>query len=227
MVYQRPLTCASSSLQQDRGAVWTMKSISQSQDSRPRQFAWEECLRSQHILQLQVNRGKFILQTGKSLIQSNEPKPKPEILMFPVQGEPRFPVLYFQKYPVHERIIPYHLQYKHLQPYILLPPWASGITTISLTYYYPHGLQVLPPLGLQTTTPSGFRYYHLQPYNPSKLLFISIFYIRVVKHLFNCGRMKVFRRVRHDHFICGWALSFKMEFLAFQLQRIWNGDGKH
>ena len=29
--------------------------------------------------------------------------------------------------------------------------------------------------------------------------------------------MKVFCRVGHDHFICGWASSFKMEFLAFQL----------
>ena len=30
----------------------------------------------------------------------------------------------------------------------------------------------------------------------------------------------------HDYFICGWALSFKMEFLAFQLQRVCAGTGK-
>ena len=43
-------------------------------------------------------------------------------------------------------------------------PSASSITTFSLTYYYPHGLQVLPLSALLTTTPMGFRHYHLQPY---------------------------------------------------------------
>ena len=38
--------------------------------------------------------------------------------------------------------------------YALPTPWASDITTFSLTYYYP----------LLTTSPMGFRYYHLQPY---------------------------------------------------------------
>ena len=217
MVYKRPLNCASSSLRQDGEAVWRMKSISQSQDSRRSQLACEECLRPLHIFQFQVNRGKFILQTGKNLIQSNEPKTKAEILMIPVQGELRLPVLFFQKYPVHEstspRISTFSLiycttspigfRYYHHQPYIPLPPWASGITTISLTNYYPHGLQVLPPSALPTTSPLGFGYYHLQPYNPSKSLFIPIFYIRVVEYLFNCGTMKFFCRVGRDHFFCG------------------------
>ena len=40
-------------------------------------------------------------------------------------------------------------RYYHLQRYLLLPTWASGITTFSLTYYYPHGLQVSPPSAIQ------------------------------------------------------------------------------
>ena len=42
--------------------------------------------------------------------------------------------------PLHERITQYHpigFKYYHLQPYLLLPSWASGITTFSLTSYYP------------------------------------------------------------------------------------------
>ena len=113
---------------------------------------------------------------------------------------------------------------------LLLTPWVSGITTVNLTYYYPYGLQVLPPSALQTTTPLGFRYYHLQPYNPSKLLFVPIFYIRAVQYLLNCGTVYMhtyiciyiyiflflfFCRVGLEYFICGQALSFKMEFPAF------------
>ena len=59
---------------------------------------------------------------------------------------------------------PIGFRYYHLQRYILLPLLASGITTFSVTYYYPNWLQVLPPSALHTTTPIGFRYYHLQPY---------------------------------------------------------------
>ena len=73
----------------------------------------------------------------------------------------------FPENPLNERITEYHpmgFKYYHLQPYKLLPPWASGITTVSLTYYNPHGLQVLPPSTLLTATLMGFRYYHLQPY---------------------------------------------------------------
>ena len=82
---------------------------------------------------------------------------------------------------------PMGFRYYRLQRYLLLPSWASGITTFSLTYYYP---------------PMGFRYYHLQPYNPTELLFIPTLYIRVVYYLFNCGTTYVCR-VGHDHFICG------------------------
>ena len=56
----------------------------------------------------------------------------------------------FPRNPLHERITQYHpigFKYYYLQPYLLLPPWASGITTFNLT-----------------TTLMGFRYYHLQPY---------------------------------------------------------------
>ena len=64
--------------------------------------------------------------------------------------------LNFSENPLHERITPYHpmgfryyqlpsfitttlmgFRNYHLQPYKLLPP-SSGITTFSLTYYYPH-----------------------------------------------------------------------------------------
>ena len=90
----------------------------------------------------------------------------------------------------------------YLKPYPPLPSWASGITTFSLTYYYPHGLQVLPPSALLTTTPLGLRYYHPQSYNPTELLFIPTFYICEVCYLFNCGTM-YFCRVSHDHFIYG------------------------
>ena len=74
----------------------------------------------------------------------------------------------------------YHPYWLQLTPPSTLPtttPWASGITTLSLTYYHTHGLQVLPPLALHTTTPIGFRHYHLQPYNPSKHMFLSMLYI--------------------------------------------------
>ena len=37
-------------------------------------------------------------------------------------------------------------------------------TIFDITYYYPHGLQVLSPSALETTTLMGLRYYHHQPY---------------------------------------------------------------
>ena len=56
--------------------------------------------------------------------------------------------------------------------------WTSGITTVNLTYYYPHGLQILPPStlhyyphGLQVLPPSALHYspYGLQVLPPSAL----------------------------------------------------------
>ena len=54
---------------------------------------------------------------------------------------------------------PMGFRYYHLQPYILLPPWASGITTISLTNYHPLRLQVLPPSAVQTTVYLNYLYW--------------------------------------------------------------------
>ena len=90
--------------------------------------------------------------------------------------------------------------------YTAQPPWASGTTpyvltpTLILFITSPHGLQVLSPSALQTTTLMGFRYYHHQPYkllppwasgittfNPFQLLFSPTFYIAAVYCLLNCG----------------------------------------
>ena len=73
-------------------------------------------------------------------------------------------------------------------------------TIFDITYYYPHGLQVLSPSALETTTLMGLRYYHHQPYkllppwasgittfNPFQLLFSPTFYIGAVYCLLNCG----------------------------------------
>ena len=46
------------------------------------------------------------------------------------------------------------------------------------------------------------------------------------KYLWAPGQFTYLWAPGHDYFICGWALSFKMEFLAFQLQRVFAGTGK-
>lgn len=45
---------------------------------------------------------------------------------------------------VLHRTTPMDFRYYHLQSYVLRPPWAAGITAISLTNYYPLKLPVLP-----------------------------------------------------------------------------------
>ena len=75
---------------------------------------------------------------------------------------------YFSRKPITwtHYTIPPH-RLQVLPPSALLTTTPMGFRYYHLQpYYYPHGLQVLPPSALQTTTPLGFRYYHLQPHNP-------------------------------------------------------------
>ena len=98
-------------------------------------------------------------------------------------------------------IKPYYMNALHRTTPVSLRYHPLRTNTIfDIIYYFPHGLQVLSPSALQTTTLMGFRYYHHQPYkllppwasgittfNPFQLLFSPSFYIGAVYCLFNCG----------------------------------------
>ena len=113
-------------------------------------------------------------------------------------------------------------------------PSALGITTFSLTYYYPHGLQVLPPSTLLLPSwASGITTFSLTSYYPPQASGITTFshitHATVVhpsvlyswgsvfvqlwdSNFFFCGRED------HGHSICGQALSLNKDFPAFQLR---------
>ena len=117
-----------------------------------------------------------------------------------------FVALRFLERTLHDPLPPLHdqltLYMNLLHSYPLLTLWALGITTFSLTKYYPPGLRYYHLQPYSLPPPLGFKYYHLQPNNPFNLMFLPAIYIGGVKMSPKCGTVYFVCRASHSHFIC-------------------------